>query len=70
MNVFERPSEQDTEKKISHRYENIKQALPLQEEKKRQENLSSFKWMIVFSWTVNGSNISAEMRAKEISELG
>lgn len=34
MNVFERPSEQDTEKKISHRYENIKQALPLQEEKK------------------------------------
>lgn len=41
MNVFECPSENDTEKKISHRYENIKQALPLGE--KRQDILSSFK---------------------------
>jgi len=29
MNVFKRPSEQDTEKEVSHRYENIKQALLL-----------------------------------------
>lgn len=52
--VFECPSEQDTKKKISHRYKNIKQAPPLGREGGRCENLSSFKSM-------------TEMRTKEIN---
>jgi len=47
MNVFECPSEHDTEKEISHRYENIKQGLPRgkrkEKRKKKGKNLSSFK---------------------------
>lgn len=69
MNVFECPSENDTEKKISHRYENIKQALPL-EKKRRQEILSSFKWMTILSWAFNGSKILSEIRTRRQSELG
>lgn len=37
INVFECPSEQDTKKKISHRYKNIKQAPPLGEKKNMWE---------------------------------
>lgn len=37
MNVFEHPSEKDTKKEISCRYENIKQALPQGKGKKKKK---------------------------------
>lgn len=36
-NVFERPSEKDTKKEISCRYENIKQALPQRKKRKKKK---------------------------------